>query len=48
MKRFNVSLSDPQAEKLVEQAKKRGISLAEYLRRIVDEFLENQDQEKSR
>ena len=46
MKRFNISFSDPQAVRLESESEKKGISLSEYLRRIVDDFFERQDQDK--
>lgn len=42
MKRHNISFSDPQDEYLRTQSDARGISLAEYVRRIIDEHIERQ------
>lgn len=42
MIRTNIFLSEPQKEKLEKQAKKLGISMAELIRRVLDEYLKRQ------
>jgi predicted DNA-binding protein len=42
MKRTNFHLSDPQKKKLEQLSKKTGLSVAELIRRAVDEYLEKE------
>jgi hypothetical protein len=41
MKRHNISFSDPQDDWLTKESQVRGISLAELVRRIIDEHRDN-------
>ena len=41
MKRFSLRLTNPQAEHLRVEAKRRELPMAELLRRIVDEYRED-------
>lgn len=38
MQRLNVNMSDRQIKTLTKEANKRGISVAEYIRRVLDEI----------
>jgi predicted transcriptional regulator len=42
MKRTNIYLSEPSVGKLQELAKQTGLSVAELIRRAIDEFLKKQ------
>ncbi len=45
LKRVNIHLSDRQVEQLKKLSRKLGISFAEIIRRLIDEFLEKQKQQ---
>jgi metal-responsive CopG/Arc/MetJ family transcriptional regulator len=42
MHRTQISLKDDQYANLMQEAQRRGISLSELIRRLADEFLDNQ------
>jgi predicted DNA-binding protein len=44
MKRTNIYLSEPQKARLEKLAAKKGISVAELIRRFIDEKLEKEGQ----
>ena len=42
MKRTNIYLTEPSVQKLQAMAKKTGLSVAELIRRAIDDFLKKQ------
>ena len=46
MNRTNIYLSDRQTNKFKEMSKKKGITVAELIRRILDEWLDGQEKGK--
>jgi predicted DNA-binding protein len=46
MKRTNVHLAEPQLKRLAQLSKKTGLTVAELIRRAIDEYLEKTQDSK--